>query len=534
MPIVKTISLFLLFLFMSSCDPHGNANEGNCGTGCFDIDMGNIIKEEVVNCDSIIVAGECFEEDDRERLPPEDDKPEKQDPEENNGEPIPGTDPDKPDLPEYNPNKDKPELPEWDFNRSDFGKVSEGLDHIWGEVTGKNAKKRRKARRAKKLADEINDTVNKIEITVDELKDLVGNISINHDDMTGWQQENADEAFNQNLTSSGDSYNGSIGNVVVTVPDVELDYGNLPDGSAAIYPEHAAVIRTQQYINTVRNEVEAKYAGHSSYGQRMAFVNAAQSASEVADEAYRNGNPIAGDFAQKLALGAADLAIGLTPGLSWANDVYSVFTGKSLLGEELSGFDYGMAVLGVVTAGYGSKLKYIKYADEAFDVVGKVIKKAGSMADLTKALEKNKKAKEVFENMYTKLPRSDGHWSGEAGFSKWFSDNPKVKAITGAEGVEYKGLFPQFETWVDAGNSKIFDGLVGDNAKDFTKVKKWIKDREKLDTLDAAEQWWKSKGLTPHHVEDGRTIQLVPTELHNAAKHIGGAALLRKFGTPTK
>lgn len=35
-------------------------------------------------------------------------------------------------------------------------------------------------------------------------------------------------------------------------------------------------------------------------------------------------------------------------------------------------------------------------------------------------------------------------------------------------------------------------------------------------------------GFTWHHVEDGRTMLLIPTKVHNAVRHTGGAALLRK------
>jgi RHS repeat-associated protein len=36
------------------------------------------------------------------------------------------------------------------------------------------------------------------------------------------------------------------------------------------------------------------------------------------------------------------------------------------------------------------------------------------------------------------------------------------------------------------------------------------------------------KGFVWHHVEDGVTMQLVPTEIHNAVRHTGGAAIIRQ------
>lgn len=38
------------------------------------------------------------------------------------------------------------------------------------------------------------------------------------------------------------------------------------------------------------------------------------------------------------------------------------------------------------------------------------------------------------------------------------------------------------------------------------------------------------KGFTWHHVEDGRTMQLVPADIHKATGHTGGAAVIRNGG----
>jgi hypothetical protein len=37
-------------------------------------------------------------------------------------------------------------------------------------------------------------------------------------------------------------------------------------------------------------------------------------------------------------------------------------------------------------------------------------------------------------------------------------------------------------------------------------------------------------GYVWHHVEDGRTMQLVPKELHSAVRHTGGSAIIRNGG----
>jgi filamentous hemagglutinin len=38
------------------------------------------------------------------------------------------------------------------------------------------------------------------------------------------------------------------------------------------------------------------------------------------------------------------------------------------------------------------------------------------------------------------------------------------------------------------------------------------------------------EGYTWHHNEDGVTMQLVPTDLHDAARHTGGSAVVRHGG----
>ncbi len=37
-------------------------------------------------------------------------------------------------------------------------------------------------------------------------------------------------------------------------------------------------------------------------------------------------------------------------------------------------------------------------------------------------------------------------------------------------------------------------------------------------------------GYTWHHVEDTKTMQLIPTDLHDAVKHTGGCAVIKHGG----
>ncbi|MED4355138.1 HNH endonuclease [Schinkia azotoformans] len=78
--------------------------------------------------------------------------------------------------------------------------------------------------------------------------------------------------------------------------------------------------------------------------------------------------------------------------------------------------------------------------------------------------------------------------------------------------------FPDFSPYSKA-KVKI-DGLKGNTSSDFTAANKAI-------GLKST-----PSGYTWHHVEDGRTLMLVPTDLHQAVRHTGGAALIRKGLAP--
>ena len=74
--------------------------------------------------------------------------------------------------------------------------------------------------------------------------------------------------------------------------------------------------------------------------------------------------------------------------------------------------------------------------------------------------------------------------------------------------------FPDFSPYAKI-KVKI-DGLKGNTTTDFTAANKAVGLKET------------PGGYTWHHVEDGRTMILVPTDLHQAVRHTGGAALTKK------
>ncbi len=98
----------------------------------------------------------------------------------------------------------------------------------------------------------------------------------------------------------------------------------------------------------------------------------------------------------------------------------------------------------------------------------------------------------------------------------------KTYKLDGELGKKYpKGVKFTKEGFPDFGPYQIdkveVEGLVGDASSDFKKA------------LEASKKYDKTpKGYTWHHVEDGKTLILIPTDLHDAVRHTGGAALIRK------
>ena len=135
------------------------------------------------------------------------------------------------------------------------------------------------------------------------------------------------------------------------------------------------------------------------------------------------------------------------------------------------------------------------------------------------ACEKN------IKNIIKRLPRTKGKWLGEAGEGIWKSSKKAVNKITKGEGIPFKNGFPDFSKW-SKGKIK-FKNLDG-TAKDFDKVYEKIAKMKGLKNKNQAKKYLKKKKLTPHHHQDGKTIELIPSALHNNVPHTGGVAILRK------
>lgn len=124
-----------------------------------------------------------------------------------------------------------------------------------------------------------------------------------------------------------------------------------------------------------------------------------------------------------------------------------------------------------------------------------------------------------------RLPKNNGKWIGEAGEGVWKSTKSAVNKITKGEGVPFKNGYPDFSKW-SKGRMK-FKDLDG-TAKDFDKVYERVAKQKGLKNKTQGKKYLKDNGLTPHHHQDGKTIELIPTALHKNVPHSGGASKLRK------
>lgn len=131
-----------------------------------------------------------------------------------------------------------------------------------------------------------------------------------------------------------------------------------------------------------------------------------------------------------------------------------------------------------------------------------------------------------------RMPRRHGEWDGTRGNSGWKSDKPEVNEITNGQPVPYRNGYPDYSRW-SRGEVKI--DMTGKNGVDraradevFAKQRGWTKPNGEPDTRQAA-KYRQQNELVWHHVEDGRTMQLVPKPL-NDIPHSGGASIVRARG----
>jgi RHS repeat-associated protein len=128
-------------------------------------------------------------------------------------------------------------------------------------------------------------------------------------------------------------------------------------------------------------------------------------------------------------------------------------------------------------------------------------------------------------NPKTRLPKTNGRWEGDPGNGFWYSDIDEVNEITGGKPVEFVNGRPVFTPWTK-GQIKFKPGQLDGTKADFDAVYEYVAQQKNLPSKNAAKNYLKEAGLTPHHL-DSEIIQFVPTKLHGNIPHIGSASDLR-------
>ena len=176
----------------------------------------------------------------------------------------------------------------------------------------------------------------------------------------------------------------------------------------------------------------------------------------------------------------------------------------------------------------------LKHLDNVADGIKKLVKKADDAIDLEKHLPKkllteeaeafakkaDKVADDVVEDAAKAIKGSTGSdLDGVRIINKKYAG--KTFELSGDLGKKYpKGVnfsnegFPKFESY--SIKKVTINNLEGDAYYDFIKAN------------EVAGYSSTPTGYTWHHVEDGKTMLLVPSDLHGAVRHTGGASLIRK------
>lgn len=266
----------------------------------------------------------------------------------------------------------------WD--RSDLGraaaKLGLNLEDSWARITGGKTRKQRQQARFKQKVQNLNNLFDQAEALSQEAERLNQEIAT---DIRAMSHESflKREEIQGKIKKIVDEYNENLSEVIDNLPQPkEGDFKDLPRTS----PEHFNTRIIRDYNNYAKRVI-AQTNGPMRKEQE-ALTLFADAALNVADRAYTRGHLVSGNEALNLGIAATDLALSLTPGVSWGKDIYEAITGEKLVdGSKLDAFDRTMAVLGAVTGGIGSKLGTgVKAAKAGMDVFDSIVD-AGKAAD---------------------------------------------------------------------------------------------------------------------------------------------------------
>ncbi|HEY9061744.1 MAG TPA: HNH endonuclease [Pseudobacteroides sp.] len=131
------------------------------------------------------------------------------------------------------------------------------------------------------------------------------------------------------------------------------------------------------------------------------------------------------------------------------------------------------------------------------------------------------------------IPKSEGYWTNAIGNSKWVPNSDKIPgkanphnktwgqilATYGIDGIEYREGEPDFSI-LSRGTVGI-EGFSQDRDKNFTKADE-AEAKKRNCSPEAVYDWRKENGYTWHERRDCKTMDKVPSAVHNNMSHSGG------------
>lgn len=141
-----------------------------------------------------------------------------------------------------------------------------------------------------------------------------------------------------------------------------------------------------------------------------------------------------------------------------------------------------------------------------------------------------------------------GKWSGDRGESMFVPTDDRFRELLqskGVEGINYKDAIPDFDPIAEAkvtiqGMSQHRLSQMGENGErivgnyekaDIECAKAWnLEQRGGKDdwTHQDVKNWREANGCTWHEDNDMKTCCLVPTEVHDVCRHLGGVSEIKK------
>ena len=141
-----------------------------------------------------------------------------------------------------------------------------------------------------------------------------------------------------------------------------------------------------------------------------------------------------------------------------------------------------------------------------------------------------------------------GKWSGDRGESMFVPTDDRLRELLqskGVEGINYKDAIPDFGPIAEAkvtiqGMSQHRLSQMGENGErivgnyekaDIECAKAWnLEQRDGKDdwTHQDVKNWREANGCTWHEDNDMKTCCLVPTEVHDVCRHLGGVSEIKK------